>query len=73
MPPSKANEKSLPQLIEEFESLRKANIALYKGFSEEMLLRLGKASGGPVSVRAIPFILLGHELHHMAIIQERYL
>jgi hypothetical protein len=72
VPPSQANLKTLDQLLDEFVSLRKANIALYKGFSDEMLLRLGKASGGPVSVRAIPFILLGHEMHHIRIIKERY-
>lgn len=73
VPPSLANQKSILQLVEEFTSLRKANIALYKGFNAEMLQRLGKASGGPISVRAIPFILLGHELHHIHIIKERYL
>lgn len=71
--PSMANQKSLAQLVDEFESLRQANICMYKGFSDEMLICLGKASGGPVSVRAIPFILLGHELHHMAIVEQRYL
>lgn len=73
VPPSMANQKAITQLLEEFITLRQANIALYKGFTSEMLLRLGKASGGPVSVRAIPFILLGHELHHIAIIEERYI
>lgn len=72
VPPSQANQKPILQLVEEFTSLRKANIALYKGFNAEMLQRLGKASGGPISVRAIPFILLGHELHHIQIIKERY-
>lgn len=73
VPPSQANNKALSQLIAEFSSLRKANIAMYTGFTAEMLQVKGKASGGPVSVRAIPFILMGHELHHIRIIKERYL
>lgn len=73
VPPSQANDKSIKQLNEEFISLRKANIAMYLGFSEAMLMRVGKASRAPISVRAIPFILLGHELHHICIIKERYL
>lgn len=73
VPPSQANKKPIHQLNEEFTSLRKANIAMYQGFSDAMLQKLGKASGTPISVRAIPFILLGHELHHIRVIKERYL
>lgn len=38
-----------------------------------MLLEKGIASGSAISVRAIGFILIGHENHHCEIIKERYL
>lgn len=72
VPPSKANNKSLEQLVVEFESLRNATLALYTGFATNALTNIGNASGSPISVRAIPFILLGHELHHINVIEERY-
>lgn len=72
VPNSYANLKSLEQLLDEYSSLRLANISLYKGFSNEILKHLGKASKGPVSVRAIPFILMGHEKHHINIFKEKY-
>lgn len=72
VPPSMANKKSMNQLLDEFASLKRANITLFKGFTDTMLLRKGKASGGPISVRAIPFILMGHEAHHIQVIKERY-
>lgn len=72
VPPSKANLKSMPQLIKEYTTLREANIALFEGCDKQMLTCLGEASAGPVSVRAIPFILVGHERHHIHIFETRY-
>ena len=72
VPTSYANLKSLDQLLNEYKSLRLANISLYAGFNTEMLSYLGKASNGPISVRAIPFILMGHEKHHINLFKERY-
>jgi hypothetical protein len=46
---------------------------MFKGFADEMLLRKGIASETEVSVRALGYILTGHVLHHLKIIQERYL
>ncbi|MGM0635660.1 MAG: DinB family protein [Bacteroidota bacterium] len=68
-----ANLKSLDQLLDEFISVRKASIGLYKGFNEEMLLQIGQADQSPISVRAIAFILIGHSIHHQNVIKSRYL
>lgn len=72
VPPSKANEKAMDQLKDEYVSLRQSNIILFKGFDKSMLNELGEASAGPVSTRAIPFILMGHELHHINVYETRY-
>jgi hypothetical protein len=37
------------------------------------LERLGVASNNDISVRAIGFILIGHQKHHQKIFMERYL
>ena len=59
-----ANNIEYESLLAEYESVRNATISLFETFTSEDLLRLGTASNNSVSVRAIGYILLGHELHH---------
>ncbi|VXA99814.1 Damage-inducible protein DinB [Flavobacterium sp. 9AF] len=73
VPFGNANVRSIENLIDEYVSIRNATITLFKNFSEEDLMRIGIASNASVSVRAIGYIILGHELHHMSVIKERYL
>lgn len=73
VPHSKANKRSLQSLIEEFETVRQSTISLFKSFEAEDFLQIGKASAADVSVRALGFILIGHQNHHKEIIEQRYL
>lgn len=73
VPFSRANERSLPDIFKEYETIRNATLSLYNSFSNEDLLRIGTANNHAVSVRALIYHLTGHELHHMNIIKERYL
>ncbi len=73
VPESNASERSMESLIEEYELVRKSTIALFESFTDEALKRRGKAGNGEVSVRAIGYIITGHEIHHRQIIEERYL
>lgn len=68
-----AEERSMNSLLEEYSDVRKATISLFLNFSEEVLKRLGEASDCSVSVRAIGYIILGHERHHVNVITERYM
>jgi uncharacterized damage-inducible protein DinB len=68
-----SNHRTLEDLLEEFQALRISSIYLFKSFENEMLTNIGQASGGPFSVRVLPFILCGHQKHHIHIIKERYL
>lgn len=65
--------RELSELFEEYFDQRKATISLFKSFSPEALLRKGTASGQPVSVRALAYIIAGHQAHHIQIVKERYL
>lgn len=60
-------------LIEEFDLVRRGNILMFSGFSEEAWKRTGTASGWTVSARALAWIIAGHELHHRQVIEEKYL
>lgn len=71
--PSKANSRSMQSLLDEYKTVRLSSIALFDSFDDKMLLQKGTASDSPISVRAIGFILIGHENHHCEIIKKRYL
>ncbi|MEM8889634.1 MAG: DinB family protein [Bacteroidota bacterium] len=71
--PSGADKKSLAELTEEFQLLRKSTQSLLGSLLDEDLQHMGEASGFGVSSRALAFIILGHERWHMKIIRERYL
>lgn len=70
---SEASKKNIAQLIEEYKSVRNATLSLFKGFSTEQLKRSGIANGKRMSVRALGFVISGHELHHLNICKERYI
>ena len=70
---SNASSRTIADLMEEFEAVRMTTILQFQHFTDEMLVRIGTASNFPVSTRALGYIILGHEAHHMKILKERYL
>ena len=60
-------------LVEEFELLRRANILMFSGLTEEAWARSGTANGAAVTARALAWIIAGHELHHRGVIEKQYL
>jgi len=70
---SEANRRSKQSLLIEYKALRLASISLFESFTDDMLQQIGNANNSNMSVRAIGFILIGHENHHCQIIKERYL
>ena len=71
--PSGANNKSVDQLLAEYIATRDYTISLTESLTAEDLAAMGNANNGPVSARAVLWILLGHDLWHIDIIKERYL
>jgi len=65
--------RSLSDLADELESVRRATLSLFRTFDATALERRGVASGNGVSVRALAYIIAGHERHHVGILRERYL
>jgi enterochelin esterase-like enzyme/uncharacterized damage-inducible protein DinB len=70
---SNANARSIPSLLAEYDAVRAATVVLFDTFGQEELNRRGTANGGPATVRALLYIIPGHERHHLNIIRERYL
>jgi len=57
----------------ELASVRAGTITLFRSMDAETLALTGTASGKPISVRALAFIILGHERHHLNVIKAKYL
>ena len=70
---SNGNERSLQSLLTEMAVVRQSTLSLFNSFSQEQLTKIGMASNREVSVRAIGFIIIGHQKHHQKIFIERYL
>ncbi|HLP49308.1 MAG TPA: DinB family protein [Chitinophagales bacterium] len=73
VPESNAANRSIESLVAEYRAVRQATIILYESFTPAMCLRMGKASGKQLSVRALGYVIAGHTLHHQQVIRERYL
>jgi hypothetical protein len=64
--------RNLADVVAEFAAVRAATLALFRGFDAVAWARRGLANGKPASVRGLPWITAGHELHHLAVLRERY-
>ena len=64
---------SLGEWLDEFVLVRKSNVALARHLPADGWTRMGTVSLGPISVRAMAYLMVGHERHHLRIIQEKYL
>lgn len=60
-------------LVAEFEHLRRSNILMFRSLPHAAWTRIGTASGAPMSVRAMAYIMYGHVAHHLDILRQRYL
>ena len=64
--------RNLTDLLEEFAVVRKSNIILFKNFNEQQQQRTGLCNNVTITVLALGFVLVGHQLHHANIIREKY-
>jgi hypothetical protein len=67
-----ADGRSWDSHVDEFREVRDATLGLFDSMPVAAWDRQGVASGQPVSVRALAFIIAGHVAHHVRILQERY-
>ncbi|MCI3921452.1 DinB family protein [Paenibacillus sp. TRM 82003] len=63
---------TLSALIEDFAAVRRATLTLLDCLPDEAFDRAGIASDCEVTVRALAYIIAGHALHHLAVLEERY-
>ncbi len=73
VPAAAAERFSWASHVEDFRVVRAATLTFFRNLPDEAWDRSGVASGNPVTVRALAYLVAGHVAHHIAILQERYL
>lgn len=73
VPAAAADQVSWTSHVEEFRAVRLATLAFFRNLPADAWSRTGVASGNPVTVRALAYIIAGHVAHHTAVLKERYL
>lgn len=66
------NSRSKQNLGNEYFAVRSSTVHMFSGFSKEMLMRKGVANDTTFTARALPFIIAGHERHHLNILKSKY-
>jgi hypothetical protein len=69
---SHANERTIADLRAELHAVRAGSVALFGSFAPEVWRRLDVVEGNPVSARALAYIIVGHDLHHLRQLAERF-
>jgi hypothetical protein len=64
--------RSLKDLTAELAEIRRTSIALFRGLEPAAWTRRGTASDHEITVRALAFIIPGHERHHVKVLREKY-
>lgn len=72
VPASEADARSMDDLVTEWSDVRRATLALFRGLPPAAWARRGVANGATVSVRALAYIVAGHERHHLETLRNRY-
>src|ERR1700743_2213451 len=70
---SLADSVAWPQHIVEFRAIRAATLTLFKNLPDEAWMLSGVACNNPFTVRALAWIIAGHDAHHQRIAREKYL
>jgi hypothetical protein len=73
VPMSGADARTPASLMAEYTAVRSATMQLLRSLDEAAWNRMGHANGVGVSVRALAWIIAGHERHHVALTHDRYL
>jgi uncharacterized damage-inducible protein DinB len=66
------DQRRLSSIADEFAAVRAASIAFFDALTDEEWQRRGSANAQEVSVRALAWIIAGHERHHVHLLRERY-
>lgn len=73
VPMGRFDDRAPHSLLAEFGMVRSATLALFRHLPDDAPERTGTANGAGISVRALLYIITGHQRHHGQILRQRYL
>lgn len=72
VPAGQFGRRTISDLVDELEAVRVATVHLLSHLDDEALARRGLANETEMSVRALAYIIAGHERHHRNVLRDRY-
>ena len=72
VPNANAADRPWAEIVDDLIVVRRSSLNLFRSFREPDWERRGEASGVELSVRALAWVVAGHELHHRRVLRERY-
>ena len=73
VPAAEFERRTLRSVLDEFLAVRSATAALVDSLTNDVAARVGNLGSGRMSVRALLYLIAGHERHHGVLLRERYL
>ncbi|MEO6283067.1 MAG: DinB family protein [Dyadobacter sp.] len=67
-----ASQRTIQDLMEEFTQVRAATKLMFKYMNNTMIHCAGTANQTRITPLALGFVIIGHPIHHMNVIRERY-
>lgn len=67
-----ADRRAVDELIDELKTVRASTKAMFDSFDEGMLLSKGTNWKYEMSALAMGFTIIGHQIHHLKIIEDKY-
>lgn len=72
VPTANANQRQLSSILDEYHAVRQASLTLFNSLDETLMTNATITSGNRTSLRALIYIIAGHELHHLDSMKENY-
>jgi|SRR5690625_203936 len=64
--------RSVESIRDEYETVRKSTFLLYAGLTKAEMKLQGRVGKDIITLPSIPFIIAGHEIHHLHMLQNEY-
>ncbi len=64
--------RPLAETIEDYIAIRRTTLTLFRNLDDAAWMRRGPANKNEITVRALAYLIAGHELHHYRILEQKY-
>ena len=68
-----AEGRKLAEMVEDWTHVRRATLSLFHPLAPDAWARQGTAGDGPITIRALAYVIAGHTRHHLRVLEARYL